>query len=120
MEHRDHARAASTANAVAGLWLVASPYFFSYATSVNPFWNNILIGGLIGVIALIRAYMPMRIEWLSWVNLALGLWVTLSAFVLPYPNLNSAWSNIIVGLLIAFLASRSAMETHMVKQAHRS
>lgn len=36
--------AASWANVVLGLWLIAAPFVLSYAGTVAPLWNDIIVG----------------------------------------------------------------------------
>ncbi len=47
-------RAASIVNIILGAWLIASPFALGFTNSV-PFWNNIILGIAILLVALVAA-----------------------------------------------------------------
>ena len=52
----------------------------------------------------------------SWVNFFLGLWLIVAPFVLAYRDISAAlWNNIIVGIVIAVLASWRALGKESVR-----
>ena len=106
---------------VAGLWLAmtafASQYHigsagFGYHIGSSPEVNQFWVGVLVFVIALICAVKPTVSSWLSWVNVALGIWLILAPFVLGYANLAVAlWNEVIIGFIVVGLATWSARES---------
>jgi hypothetical protein len=66
--------------------------------------NNIIIGILVGLIALFRASGSARVEW-SWANVILGIWLIISPFALGVSsNVTALWHNVIVGIVVGLLA----------------
>lgn len=114
--------AASVASAVtflAGVWLVLSPFVLDYAPAaqgVGAYWNDLVVGSAIAVLALVRAVSPRDVPWFSVVNVALGAWLIVAPMVLDYAEGVSrtiAISNdMIVGALIVIMAGLSAVITY--------
>ena len=101
---------ASGLNALAGLWLIVSPFVLSYSNLQNAMWNDIVLGVVIGAIALFRFSGAYTQAWLSWVNLVLGAWVFISPFVLGFTsNQVALWDNLIFGAVVFVLAGWSAL-----------
>lgn len=42
-------------NVVLGVWLIVAPYVLSYSTTSTALWNDIIIGVLVAIVALIGA-----------------------------------------------------------------
>lgn len=40
----------------------------------------------------------------SWVNIALGIWVIISPFILGFHSSSALWSNVVAGVLVGILA----------------
>jgi len=107
-----HARTASILNAIAGLWLIVSPFLFSYATLPVARWNAIGVGILVFVLAWTRAANPQRYVGLSWVNLILAIWLIVSPFVLIYATFpRPTWNDVLLGPVVVILAICSAFAT---------
>jgi SPW repeat len=106
----DQIKWASGLNALAGLWLIVSPFVLSYSNLQGAMWDDMILGVVIGAIALARfsgAYMQ---AWLSWVNLVLSAWIFVSPFVLGFTsNQVALWDNLIFGAVVFLLAGRSAL-----------
>ncbi|MEZ4869293.1 MAG: SPW repeat protein [Caldilineaceae bacterium] len=103
-------RTASGVNVVLGLWLIISPWIFSYAALNGALWNSIIVGIIVVVLAGIRVANVMQYTWLSWINLILGLWIIISPWVYNYATLTGAtWNSVIVGIIIAALSIWSAL-----------
>lgn len=64
---------ASAVTFLAGLWLVIAPYALNYATGVEAQWNDLVVGGVIALLAPVRAFAPANVPWFSIVNVALGV-----------------------------------------------
>lgn len=111
------ARWASSANVVAGLWLIVAPFLLNFEGAQSAQWNHIVIGAAVALIALVRASDPEERPGMSWTNMVLGAWMIVAPFVLGYSDVNAAQTNsIIVGAVIMALGAFSAYET---QQANR-
>lgn len=44
-----------------GVWLIASPYILGFAESRAPFFNNLIVGILVVVVAAIHGYLEFKI-----------------------------------------------------------
>jgi hypothetical protein len=97
-------------NVALGVWLVAAPFILGYASITAPLWNDILVGLTIAILTGIRAFGALNQSALSWTNVALGVWLVAAPFILGYSGVAAAlWNDLIVGLLVAILAWRSAV-----------
>lgn len=105
-------KVASGLNVVAGLWLIAAPFLLAYSGITAALWNDILIGATVLILAGTRAAKSDRNTGLSWTNVVLGLWMIAAPFVLTYTGTAAAlWNDIIVGVIVASLATWSALAT---------
>lgn len=100
-----------------GLWLIVAPWLLGYGYLTTAFWNSLIVGVVVAVIALARIILPNEFANVSWLNAALGLWLILSPFVFNYGtermvevgNINSAVGNhIVTGIFLTVLAWLSA------------
>ena len=90
-------------NLILGLVLIASPWVLGFTTGTVTY-NAVIAGFAISVVAI--AALAAFAQWEEWVNLALGLWVLVSPFVLGFPTETIAtWTHVVVGLAVAVLAS---------------
>lgn len=98
---------ANGANVILGAWLIVSPAFF--ITTAVSYWNNVLVGMAVVVFAGLRVMIPRAsTRVLSWVNVVLGIWLVFSPFILDYGMGSVVWNDVIVGILLAVLASWGA------------
>jgi hypothetical protein len=102
---------ASGVNLLAGLWLIAAPWLLGYDELDEAVWNDVLIGGAVAVLALVRMWRPLTTATASWINLALGIWLIAAPWVLGYEDDavvqnadNAQWNDVILGVAIALLA----------------
>lgn len=100
-------RIASGINVLIGLWLIIAPFALAYESS-QGYWNDIIVGILIGAFALMRFMGAFRAAWLSWINVLLGIWLIIAPFALGYATARSHWNDVIVGIIVAVLAAWSA------------
>ncbi len=108
MGYRQQITVGSGINLVLGIWLIISPFLLGH--SDVSFWNQIIVGLIIAVLAAIRAFGAYDAPWMSWVNVALGIWLIISPWVLGYSVVASAlWNDVIVGVLVIVLGAWSAM-----------
>lgn len=107
------AKVASGVNVLLGLWLIAAPWVLAYSHP-RAVWNDVVVGIILIVLAAFKALKPVRLVWLSWANLALGIWLFIAPFVLQYgQNVVSGvnrglWNDLVVGIFVIVLSWTSA------------
>src|SRR5919108_4840439 len=72
------ARRASRTCFLLGSWLAISPWALGYSSAGQAVANALIVGSAIALLALIRSIRVPQLEWVSWVNFVLGLWLTVS------------------------------------------
>ncbi len=103
-------RWASGLNILAGLWLIISPWVLGFSGMQGAVWNDVILGAAVAGIGAIRAGWLVEQPWLSWVNLVLGAWIFISAWVLSFAgNSTALWNSLIVGVIVFVLAGWSAL-----------
>jgi len=112
---REEIAGASGLNVLAGIWLIISPFVLGY-TGADATWNPIVFGAIVGVLALARAGGAYRAEALSWINMAIGVWLFISAFWLAHSS-QASWNVGIMGIVVFVLGSWSAAATGAVRAA---
>ena len=90
----------SWVNIMLGIWVIISPFVLGIHTP-KGIWNNIVIGAMVGILAIIRWRMHQP-GW-SWLNLILGIWLVISPFVL-FLSGAAMWNNVILGIIVAAFA----------------
>jgi hypothetical protein len=115
---------ASTVTFLAGVWLIISPFALDYPdTDVGfaGYRNDVLVGAVIGALALVRAATPHDLPWFSVVNAALGGWLIAAPQVLAYAEAadasNATANDVIVGVVVLVVAAASAAFTYR-ERAH--
>lgn len=74
--------------------------------------NDVILGIIIGILALVRFAKPAENVGISWLNFVLGIWVLISPFVLHFNNLRAATTdNVITGIVVIILSFWSAVAT---------
>lgn len=106
---REEIAGASGLNVLAGIWLIISPFVLGY-TGADATWNPIVFGAIVGLFALARAGGAYRAEWLSWLNMAIGVWLFISAFWLAHSS-QASWNVGIMGVIVFILGGWSAAAT---------
>lgn len=96
---------ASGSNAILGLWLIGSPWVVGYSSA--SLWNSLVVGVLVFVLAVVRIGSQSRASVPSWVNTLLGLWLVVSAFVLPGLTPGRQWNFLGLGIVVVLLALTS-------------
>jgi hypothetical protein len=98
----------SSLNAIAGIWLLFAPFIVSHTHGAARV-NDIVLGIVIGVFALIRAFIPgLRTAWLSWLNALFGIWLIVAPFALVYRGAGCD-NDIVVGIIVLILGVWSAV-----------
>lgn len=107
---------------LAGVWLVIAPFALGYADAGRPaFWNDVVTGALIALLALPRAVLPRSVPWLSVVNAALGAWLIAAPFALGYREStpSAVGNDVIMGILVVVAAGTSALLTFALRSRSR-
>lgn len=96
-------RLTSSLNVILGAWLIIAPFVFN--SSTPAFWNDIVVGALVLILAAVRISKPQpSTRAASWTNAGLGVWLVIAPFVLNYSVPAAGWNDIVVGILIAGFA----------------
>ena len=108
------AKTASGINIAAGVWLILSPYILGFANNYMAMVNAVVMGIVIGVLALIRVISPLKTAWMSWANLILGIWLGISSFFYGFTSPAIIWNSVILGVLVIVMAavSSGAVQQH--------
>jgi hypothetical protein len=97
---------ASGLNVLAGIWLIIAPFVLGYSNG-DPYWNDIVFGAIVAVLALARVSGAYRASWMSWLNMLIGAWIFISAFWLDNTS-NAGTNDIILGAIVFILGLFSA------------
>ena len=98
--------------ALLGLWKVLAAFILGYSSASAAFWNAIIIGIVLAVLAAWVVYVAelVTFKWLDWINGVAGIWLIVAPFILGYANITAAmWNDIIVGAVVAVLAIWAAL-----------
>ena len=101
------AAGSSWLNIVLGIWVIISPFLLQFARFPAAMWNNVIVGIVIAVLAIIRTSLASQRGW-SWTNVILGIWMIISPFALGAMTTAVLWNNILLGIVIALIAIGSA------------
>jgi hypothetical protein len=93
-------RWSSLVNVFLGAWIIISPFVLGLHVP-KAIWNNVVVGVLVGTLAIVRWRIDQR-GW-SWVNLFLGIWLVISPFVLVLSSA-AMLNNVILGIMVAAFA----------------
>lgn len=116
--HRFGATLPSALALLAGVWVVIAPFALGYADSgAFAFWNDILVGAAIALLALPRVVRTRRAPWLSVANVVLGAWLVLAPFLVGYRETTPAavGNDVIMGIMVVILSGTSALLTFLVR-----
>lgn len=89
-------------NLLLGAWLIITPYWFGY-TSGAAKWNQTILGIVIAVLAILRMLAPAQ-RWLSSLIGIAGIWAIIAPFILGYNLAGAYWNEVIVGIIVTYLA----------------
>lgn len=103
---RDETMSASGLNVIAGIWLIISPFVLAYGGG-DAYWNPIVFGAIVAVVALARLGGAYRATWLAWLNMAIGVWLFISGFWLASTP-RASWNEWILGVIVFVLGAWSA------------
>ncbi|MBI1734571.1 MAG: SPW repeat protein [Candidatus Rokubacteria bacterium] len=98
-----------------GLWLIVAPFALAYAGTTAAAYEDVILGIVIGALALWRGLGPETpsMTGVSWLLATGGLWVVLAPFVIGYAGTTAAvWNDVIVGLAVLILGAWQALSHH--------
>ncbi|HEX5456436.1 MAG TPA: SPW repeat protein [Candidatus Saccharimonadales bacterium] len=85
-------------NIVLGAWVLISPWALNFTTSASKV-NSVIFGAAIIIMDLIREAAP-RLNWSSWINFLVGIWLVVSPFILQLNGAAAYLNLIIIGAII--------------------
>lgn len=106
-ENRDQSMTANGLSVLAGIWLIIAPFILGYLSN-TPKTNDVWLGIIVGVVALINMFTSFRATWLSWINVIAGAWLIIAPFALSYPSTTPRWNDVILGIIVIALAAWSS------------
>lgn len=90
-------------SALLGVWLIVSPWMLGFQSDTTVMANHVVVGIALAAVALGAVFLPQA--WEEWTEVALGVWLAVSPWVLSYTALETARSNaILVGAAVLVLA----------------
>jgi hypothetical protein len=90
-------------NAVAGAWLIVSPWVLGFSDMTPAMWTMVATGILLGAVALGATFVPR--QWEEWTEVALAAWLAISPWVVGFRGIESALVNaVLVAAVILVLA----------------
>ena len=90
------------ANAVLGVWLIFSPLMLGFQGDMAAAVNTVAVGILLLAAALGAIFVPYA--WEEWTESVLGLWLTISPWVLGEAAYMAKANSVVVGLVVITLA----------------
>lgn len=94
--------------AILGIWLIISPWVVGFAGQEAAFWNTLITGIVILLVALGAARSASSST--SWLNVALGIWLIVSPWVVGYSFLEAATANdVVLGVIVGLLALTASL-----------
>jgi hypothetical protein len=109
----ENAHGISWINILLGIWVIISPFALGFGYVPRAMWNNVILGIVIAIVAIIRTSTSRQSAW-SWVNVLLGIWVIISPLALGFVLGNAIWNNFILGIIMTILAWSSAVRAQPV------
>lgn len=110
-------RIASGLTALAGLWLIVSPWIFGTGYRRGVIVNHPVVGILIVLLAASRFLGDPTNVWPSWATVPLGIWTLISPFVYGFASESPAlrYDSQVLGLLIIALSVWGALAGYEVE-----
>lgn len=104
MPMRQQIRTAGWLNFLAGVWLIMSPYILGFAGTAAS-TNAVIVGIIVGVLALVSIYSAESTMWASWISIILGVWMIISPFILGFTTGAVVMNSIILGIIVIALSA---------------
>ena len=104
IENRTEDTVLNTTNALLGVVLLSTPWYLGVANETAAALNAFVCGAAIAVIAVLA--LSKSYDWEEYINLAIGLWVSIAPWVLGFAETGaSMWAHVVIGLAVAALAA---------------
>ncbi|HVY80222.1 MAG TPA: SPW repeat protein [Steroidobacteraceae bacterium] len=89
-----------------GVWILNAPFLREeLASSDQTFWNQLIVGSCVVVLAAMRMVFAREAGIFRWAHLLLGVWLIASPWIFAYVDEQAAfWNSAVSGALIAALA----------------
>ena len=101
-------RSVTIVSILIGAWILVSPFVLGIPAKSAAMWNNVVIGALVIVLALVRG----KNDGFQGVTVVLAAWLFASTFVLPFFGLGFMWNNVLSAFaLLAETAYGGALRT---------
>lgn len=105
MDMRSQTQVASGLNVIAGVWLIVSPWVLHFSANQTAMIDAVVVGIVVGVLALVHAFATMRATWLSWVNAIVAIWLFVSPWVLGFStDTTPFWNALVLGAIVFVLS----------------
>jgi len=86
-------------NLILGVWLFITPFLGLVAVTSLGAWNSYVFGVIIAGFSIWALVQPRA--WEEWINLVIGVWLIIAAFLLGFEtNGAGMWNHIIVGIIV--------------------
>lgn len=102
-------------NLILGIWLITSPFIFSYTSGAVI--NSVVLGILVSALAVVHLSMPNQM-WVSWLIGISGLWLVLAPFILGFTESAVLWNELSVGIVVTILGFLSSVITIPIQTPH--
>jgi len=108
---------ASGINGLLGAWTMIAPIATGDLSGHNPdVWATLTLGGIVMTLGMTRALAPEELPVLSWVNLAAGVCILVSPWLMRFAaNEDRMWTAVAVGGTVMILAALSAKVTLLMR-----
>lgn len=104
MDLRSQVQVAGGLSVVAGLWLIVSPWVLGFSNARTPTVDVVVVGAVVGALALMRARGAPDAEWLSWLNALVALWLVVSPWALKFAaDRTPFWNALALGVIVFVL-----------------
>ena len=110
MPMRQQIRTAGWLNFLAGIWLIMSPFVLGFMGTAAA-TNAVIVGIIVGIVALVSVYSAESAMWTNWANTILGVWMIISPFVLGFTTGAVVMNSIILGIIVIALSAWSSSAT---------
>lgn len=108
--------------ALVGAWIVISA--FLYSPPAANFWNDVIVGSAIGIVA---GYNAVRTDEVEGINTGaaalvalLGLWMVVAPFLFEVLTDGAFWSDVVSGAIVAVLAGYNAYQGRETERPART
>jgi len=103
-------------NLIVGCWLFISPWVLGFAGQPAPAWNAWIFGAVVALVSL--AALSRFTPWEEWLNVALGVWLLISPWVLGFAaTAPLMWNFVIIGIVVGVLALWEGLQNRQHLQA---